>query len=115
LTHPDNPKILDPAVYETYTAVLVLVPLISIFNAIQDAVSIFGGFLLYEAVIRRLVSLKVEQLILKSVAIPYDVPCLSNCTRLLISVRSAVKRISTSLFDRVSPPTFGVSVKFPMV
>jgi riboflavin transporter FmnP len=46
--------------YKTYTAVLVLVPLISMFNAIQGAVSIFGGFLLYEAVIRRLPSLKAE-------------------------------------------------------
>jgi len=41
--------------YKTYTAVPVLV--ISTFNAIQGAVSIAGGFLIYEAVIRRLPSL----------------------------------------------------------
>lgn len=52
--------IFMPGFYKTYMAVLVLIPLISIFNAIQGAVSIFGGFLLYEAVIRRLPSLKVE-------------------------------------------------------
>jgi len=46
--------------YKTYAAVIVLVPLISAFNAIQGAVSIFGGFLLYEAVILRLPSLKAE-------------------------------------------------------
>jgi riboflavin transporter FmnP len=44
--------------YNTCTAVLALIPLISVFNAIQGAVSIFGGFLLYEAVMRRLLSLK---------------------------------------------------------
>jgi len=40
--------------------VIVWLPLISVFNVIQGAISIFGGFLLYEAVIRRLPSLKVE-------------------------------------------------------
>ena len=47
-----------PAFYATYDAVIVLVPLISLFNAIQGAVSVFGGFLFYEAVVIRLPSLK---------------------------------------------------------
>lgn len=47
-----------PAFYRTYDAVIVLVPLISLFNAIQGAVSVFGGFLFYEAVVIRLPSLK---------------------------------------------------------
>jgi len=46
--------------YQTYTAVIVLVPLFSIFNVIQGAVSVFGGLLVYEAVILRLPSLKTE-------------------------------------------------------
>jgi len=46
--------------YSTYSAVIVLIPLISLFNAIQGAVSVFGGLLLYEAVILRLPSLKTE-------------------------------------------------------
>ncbi|HKZ93522.1 MAG TPA: ECF transporter S component [Candidatus Bathyarchaeia archaeon] len=40
--------------------VVAWLPAISIFNAIQGAVSVFGGFLLYEAVILRLPSLKVN-------------------------------------------------------
>lgn len=36
-------------------------PLISIFNVIQGAVSVFGGFLVYEAIVLRLPSLKVNQ------------------------------------------------------
>ena len=49
-----------PAIYKTYSAVIVLIPLISLFNAIQGAVSVFGGFLIYEAVVQRLPSLKHE-------------------------------------------------------
>lgn len=47
-----------PAFYSTHLAVIVLLPLISLFNVIQGSISVFGGFLLYEAVIRRLPSLK---------------------------------------------------------
>jgi len=47
-----------PAFYPTHIAVIILLPLISLFNMIQGSISIFGGFLLYEAVIRRLPSLK---------------------------------------------------------
>lgn len=50
--------IFMPAVYKTYTAVIVLVPLMSIFNAVQGVLSVFGGFLFYEAVMLRLPSLK---------------------------------------------------------
>ncbi|MGD8506278.1 MAG: hypothetical protein PVF15_06390 [Candidatus Bathyarchaeota archaeon] len=50
--------IFMPAFYPTHMAVIVLLPLFSLFNAIQGAISIFGGFLIYEAVIRRLPSLK---------------------------------------------------------
>jgi riboflavin transporter FmnP len=46
------------SLYKTYDAVIVLIPLISLFNAIQGAVSVFGGFLVYEAVVLRLPSLK---------------------------------------------------------
>lgn len=46
------------ASYQTYKEVIVLLPLLSLFNAIQGFISVFGGFLLYEAVIRRLPSLK---------------------------------------------------------
>jgi len=46
--------------YKTQEAVIIIVPFISLFNAIQGAVSVFGGFLLYEAVILRLPSLKTE-------------------------------------------------------
>jgi len=52
--------IFMPAFYKTYTAVIVVIPLISVFNAIQGAVGVFGGFLFYEAVILRLPSLKTE-------------------------------------------------------
>jgi uncharacterized membrane protein YjjP (DUF1212 family) len=44
--------------YKTTQAVILIVPFISIFNAIQGAISVFGGFLLYEAISRRLPSLK---------------------------------------------------------
>jgi len=44
--------------YNTPVAVVAIVPFISLFNVIQGAVSVFGGFLLYEAVILRLPSLK---------------------------------------------------------
>jgi len=47
-----------PVFYSTHTAVIILLPLISLFNVIQGSISVFGGFLLYEAVIRRLPSLK---------------------------------------------------------
>jgi len=50
--------IFVPAFYPTHMAVVVLLPLFSLFNIIQGSISIFGGFLLYEAVIRRLPSLK---------------------------------------------------------
>jgi len=52
--------IFMPAFYKTYDAVIALIPLISLFNAIQGAVSVFGGFLLYEGVVLRLPSLKHE-------------------------------------------------------
>jgi riboflavin transporter FmnP len=44
--------------YPTHWAVVILLPFFSLFNIIQGSISIFGGFLLYEAVIRRLPSLK---------------------------------------------------------
>ncbi len=47
-----------PAFYSTHMAVVVLLPLFSLFNAIQGVFSVFGGFLLYEAVIQRLPSLE---------------------------------------------------------
>jgi len=40
--------------------ILVWLPLISMFNAVQGAISVLGGFLLYEALILRLPSLKTE-------------------------------------------------------
>jgi riboflavin transporter FmnP len=46
------------SLYKTYDAVIILIPLISVFNALQGAVSVFGGFLVYEAVVLRLPSLK---------------------------------------------------------
>lgn len=46
--------------YKTSEAVILIVPFISLFNLIQGAVSLFGGFLLYEAVILRLPSLKMQ-------------------------------------------------------
>jgi riboflavin transporter FmnP len=51
--------IFMPAIYKTYTAVIVLIPLMSVFNAMQGVLSVFGGFFLYEAVILRLPSLPV--------------------------------------------------------
>ncbi len=48
------------AFYETYQEVLVLLHLFSLFNAIHGFISVFGGFLLYEALIRRLPSLQKE-------------------------------------------------------
>ncbi len=50
--------IFMPAFYPTHMAVIVLLPLISLFNMIQGSISVFGGFLLYEAVTQRLPSLK---------------------------------------------------------
>ena len=47
--------------YKTSEAVILIVPFISLFNAVQGAVSVFGGFLLYEAVILRLPSLKMNK------------------------------------------------------
>jgi hypothetical protein len=47
-----------PAFYSTYMAVVVLLPLFSLFNAIQGFFRVFGGFLLYKAVVHRLPSLK---------------------------------------------------------
>ncbi len=47
-----------PAFYKTYDAVVVLIPLISLFNAVQGGISVFGGFLVYEAVVLRLPLLK---------------------------------------------------------
>lgn len=44
--------------YPTHFAVIVLLPLFSLFNIVQGGISAFGGFLIYEAVIRRLPSLK---------------------------------------------------------
>lgn len=46
--------------YSTPEAVILIVPFISLFNIIQGAISVFGGFLLYEAVILRLPSLKTQ-------------------------------------------------------
>jgi len=46
--------------YKAPEAVMLIVPFISLFNAIQGAVSVFGGFLLYEAVVLRLPSLRTE-------------------------------------------------------
>jgi len=46
--------------YETPALVIAIVPFISLFNIFQGAVSVFGGFLLYEAVVLRLPSLKMK-------------------------------------------------------
>ena len=46
--------------YETPALVIAIVPFISLFNIFQGAVSVFGGFLLYEAVVLRLSSLKMK-------------------------------------------------------
>ena len=50
--------IFMPAFYPTHMALIILLPLISLFNIIQGSISVFGGFLFYEAVIRRLPPLK---------------------------------------------------------
>jgi len=50
--------IFMPTFYPTHMTVVVLLPFFSLFNVIQGVISIFGGFLLYEAVIRRLPSLR---------------------------------------------------------
>jgi len=39
---------------QTFAAVIALLPLLSIFNGLQGAISVFGGFLLYEAIALRL-------------------------------------------------------------
>ena len=46
--------------YKSYEAVIVLIPLISLFNAVQGAISVAGGFLVYEALVLRFSSLKTE-------------------------------------------------------
>jgi len=46
--------------YGSYQAVIAIVHLISFFNVIQGAITVFGGFLLYEAVVLRLPSLKSD-------------------------------------------------------
>lgn len=46
--------------YRTSAAVVAIVLFISLFNAIQGIVSVFGGFLLYEAVVLRVPSLKPQ-------------------------------------------------------
>jgi hypothetical protein len=38
---------------QTFDTVIILLPLIGVFNAIQGAISIFGGFLFYEAIALR--------------------------------------------------------------
>jgi hypothetical protein len=40
--------------------ILSWLPLISIFNAVQGLLSVFGGFIFYEAVMLRLPSLKAK-------------------------------------------------------
>jgi riboflavin transporter FmnP len=42
--------------YSSYSAVVVLVPAMALFNVLQGAISIFGGFLLYEAITTRIFS-----------------------------------------------------------
>lgn len=44
----------------SFELALTWLPAISVFNAIQGAVSVFGGFLVYEAVILRLPSLRAD-------------------------------------------------------
>jgi hypothetical protein len=46
--------------YKSYEAVIVLIPLISLLNAVQGAISVAGGFLVYEALVLRFSSLKTE-------------------------------------------------------
>jgi len=50
--------IFMPEFYKTYTAVIVLIPFMSLFNAIQGILSVFGGFFFYEAIVLRLPLLK---------------------------------------------------------
>jgi len=45
---------------QTFDAVLVLLPLLGVFNVIQGVISIFGGFLFYEAVTLRFQNQKVS-------------------------------------------------------
>ena len=42
----------------TFESVLLLSPAIAVFNVLQGVISAFGGFIVYEAVVRRLPSLK---------------------------------------------------------
>ncbi len=44
--------------FASYQAVIAIVHFISFFNVIQGAITVFGGFLFYEAVVLRLPSLK---------------------------------------------------------
>lgn len=46
--------------YASYQAVIAIVHFISFFNVIQGAITVFGGFLFYEAVVLRLPSLKSD-------------------------------------------------------
>ncbi len=46
-----------PRVYATPEAVIVFLPFIAAFNAIQGTISIFGGFFVYKAVMSRIPSL----------------------------------------------------------
>ncbi len=43
-----------PGVYTTPEALIVFLPLIAAFNAVQGTISIFGGFFVYQAVMRRI-------------------------------------------------------------
>ena len=46
--------------YKTTEAVIIIVPFISLFNVIQGVASVFGGFLLYEALVLRLPSIRMN-------------------------------------------------------
>jgi riboflavin transporter FmnP len=50
--------IFTPNYYATPQAAMAIIPLVSAFNVIQGAISILGGFIVYEAVTRRMPSLK---------------------------------------------------------
>jgi len=54
--------LLFPVFYPNFTtqATIAIIPFISSFNAIQGAISIVGGFLVYEAIMRRIPSLSAE-------------------------------------------------------
>jgi len=54
--------------FKTPMAVVIILHWVSLFNALQGAISVFGGFLLYEAVIMRLPSLKPSD------KLPNDIP-----------------------------------------